>query len=155
MVLPGQGMVMYSFGTHSNTEQRSRSQSKASARLWRLWIPGRRVQTISPFSRTGRALEGFWTGWVGGERVGSDKGCAFRKINLAAVCLMESGVGSLGERETTRREPSLDFWIQLHVYSFKIKRKSSPDSVGEDQCGERMKRRHHSLLTPDSHLQGW
>lgn len=24
----------------------------------------------------------------------------------------------------------------------------SPDSVGEDPCGERMKGRHHSLLTP-------
>lgn len=52
-----------------------------------------------------------------------------------------------------RRE--LSFGLQLHVYSVKVKQKSSPDSVGEDQCGGRMKGRHHSLLTPESCLQYW
>lgn len=48
-------------------------------------------------------LKGFaQDGWG----LGNNWGCPFRKINLAAVHVMECGVGSLGGLDTTRRRLS-------------------------------------------------
>lgn len=44
-------------------------------------------------------------GWI----LGHNQGRACRKINLAAPCLMESGVGALGELEQQGESSPLDF----------------------------------------------